>query len=480
MVFPAQTITVRDPGLGISDAAANIPIFTGVSTGGSQAVNTLGSINNLADVRSLIGYGALAEDVALALSERGGPIYFILHNSADSKALSGVSMVKEVGSGPTVTLTGTPTDRYNIRIKITLGGIVGTSKYQYSLDAWDSNAAPYTWSDERATAATFVCPNTGLTIAFPAGTYVLNDIYTYTTIPKEVLTADLATVAGVLAANTALDFHLWGVSGQQDDSVTGAALAAAFGGHLTTLTQSFRYVRGFVDVGSGDVKADVVTAAATWAHSRVCPSYGLVMRTSLLPFEGFSTRKPSCSAGIFVRATRELISTDLSRFASGPDSGVLKIDFDGFADQSLDALKISTMRTWPAAAGFYIANGKLKSSFGSDFTDTQFGRVMDVACRTTYVSQLPFESESWRANANGTIDERDAKTIESIVQNNLDNDLMSPDNARGVPGHVSAVRYAVDLSQNIVSTGQMKTSVAIRPLGYSKVINTDLFFTLNV
>lgn len=486
MVFPAQTLNVIDPGLGQTAPVANIPIMSGVSTGGSIAVNTLKQINNLNDVRTLIGYGALAEDVALALSQRGGPISFVLHNSVDSKALSGVSLVKEVGSGPTITVSGTPNDRYNLRIKITLGGTLGVAKYQYSLDAWDTTSSapsPITWSQERLTpgGGTFLLPNTGLTLTFPAGTYVLNDIYTLTTIPKEVLTADLASVATLLSGNTLLDFNLWGVSGQQDDKTTGAALAASFQGYLTTLTQSFRYVRGFMDVGSGDAggAAAVATAAATWTGSRICPSFGLVVRPSLLPFEGFSYRKCSASAGVFVRAATVLISTDLSRFASGPDSGVLWIGFDGFADQSLDAVKISTMRTWPAAPGFYFANGKLHSAFGSDFIDVQYGRVMDVACRTTYLSQLNFESESFRTITGGAIDPRDAKQMESVVQKDLNNNIMSPNNARGVPGHASSVVYAVDLSQDIVTTGQLKSSVAMRPLGYSKVISTDLFFTRN-
>lgn len=480
MVFPKQTLTVRDPGLGVIDTTADPPLLTGIATGGSQAVNTIGSCNSLADVRSLIGYGPLAEDVALALSQRGGPVLFVRHNSAQSVALTNAAMAGPVS--PAVTISGSPNDKYSIRIEIVLGGTRGIATYRYSLDSWDNESAPRTWSQVRLTPSggTFVMPNSGLTINFPAGTYVALDAYTLDVIPQEPGTVDLATVAAAIIASPTTIFGLWSLVGNQPDETTASAVAAALGSHLTTLTQSYRFARGFADAGSGDTAANVLLEAANWTTSRVCPSYGYELRQSQLAFEGFTWRKVSCSSGIAVRAMRELISTDLSRFASGPDEGVRKIYFDGFYDQTLDAAKISTMRTWIGAPGFYIANGKLKSAFGSDFTDVQYGRVMDVASRQTYESQLPYTSRSFRANADGTIVETDAKTMEGKITNDLEQVLLVPDNAEGFPGHVSALSYSVDLTNNIVTTSQLKTEVALRPLGYAKDISTTLFFALNV
>lgn len=128
----------------------------------------------------------------------------------------------------------------------------------------------------------------------------------------------------------------------------------------------------------------------------------------------------------------------------------------------------------------YFANGKLKAPFGSDFTDTQYGRIMDVACRTTYVAQQPFIAEGFRANADGTIVNSDAVFVEQKVYESLADNLTRPTNARGLSGHVSDFSYTVDRAQNIVTSSRLKTSVAIRPLGYAKTIDTDLFFSLNV
>lgn len=479
MPFPKQTLRIVDPGIGIVAASDDTPIITGIATGGSFAQNTLGSISDPTQVRSVIGYGPLAEDVALALSQRGGPIYFVIHNSADSKALSAVSLDKNGGSGPTVTVSGTPNDIYNLRVEIIAGGAVGTSTFRYSLDAFDKDAVPYTYSQIRPTVASFVIPNTGLTLAFPVGTYVANDAYSLTTVPKIPLTADLATVANLLISTPSFTAPLWLVSGVQATATGGAAFAAALGGHLTTLTQTYRYARAITDVGSDDTMANVKTQAALWTNSRITPGAGYVLRTSLLPFEGFSTRKTSESSGLGVRAMRELPSTDLARVASGPDEGVLKIYFDSLSDNSVDAVGISTMRTWPGRPGFYFTNAPLKSPFGSDFTDLQYGRLMDIACETTYAAQFPYIAASFRTQANGTIDPKDAKRVEARVSQALTDALLQPNNAEGTPGYVSAVTYAVDLNQNLVTSRQLKTSVAIRPLGYAKEIVTDLFFSLN-
>lgn len=488
MTFPSQTLTVRDPGLGISPPVANIPVLTGIAHGGSTAVNVLTSIGSLSQVRSVVGYGPLAEDVALALQLRGGPVYFIIHNSVQNVALSAQALTKLIGTGPTITATGSPNDRYALRVVVVAGGTLGTSTFKFSLDAHDADYVPFTFSDVRPTVASYVVPNSGLTLTMPAGTYVAGDTYTLACVPQEPGTTDLALVAAVLQAATLVDFHLWAVSGSQPDDVTGAAFAVALSGYLTSLTSSFRYVRGLCDVGSDDTSANILIGAATWTSSRVCPAYGYELILSALPFEGFSTRKVSCVASIAARAFGELISSDLSRTAAGSAENVRKIYFDGFATQTLDAAKISTMRTWPAVPGYFIANAKLKSSFGSDFIDLQYGRVMDVACSTTYAAQFPFQSASLRtisaaqASAGrpaGAIDERDAREIEKDVQNALDNNLTRPANASGNPGHVSALSYTVDLSVDIVTTGQLKTTVALQPLGYAKVITTDLFFTLN-
>lgn len=488
MTVPSQTLTIIDPGIGVTPPVPNAPLYSGIAHGGTTAVNTLASISDPNNVRTEIGYGDLAEDILLALSERGGPINYVIHDSAQSVTLSAVALTPSA-AGPAITVSGAPHSRFAIKLEIMLGGARGTATYRYALDAFESAYTP-TWSQTRVSPSggTFVIPGSGLTLNFPVGTYVLGETYTITTVPQEPGTVDLAAVAAILVARTDLNYPLWVVSGLQVDATTGAAIAAAFQAHMTTLTNSYRYMRGLIDVGSGDAKADVETAALTWEGVRVAASYGQTLRNSISPYEGWSMRKCAMVAGSGARAARIEISTDMARFAEGSDTGVLKIYFDGSVDTQLDTLKIGTMRQWPNGTGFYFTNAPLKSGFGSDFTDLQFGRVMDVACLTTYGAQQPYIAESLRTipasqasegRPAGSIDGRDAAAIEATVQNALKDNLLDPPNARGNPGHVSSVTYLVNRSTNLVTTKRLYTSVGLVPLGYSKEILTTLSYTLS-
>jgi hypothetical protein len=478
MVFPSQTLTVQDPGIPLALVGTAPPLMTGCAVGGSTTVNTIAQINSIAQVRTLIGYGALAEDVALALQNSGGPINFLIHNKSGTP-LSTAAFTTHVGSGSTLpTVSGTPNDRYGLLVTVVVGGAVATATFTFSLDDWNIASVPPTTSNVYVTAATFAIPNSGLTINFTAGTYVAGDTFYLATVPAEVGTTDLASASAVIAASSTTPVALWQISGAQPSNTTAATVAAAFEGDLANLTNSFRFARGIIDIGSDDTAANVNTEASTWTGVRVMPCYGYELAASALPFEGFSHRKTSCVASIGARAQSELISSDLSRTAAGALSEVLYSYFDGFYNQQLDTDQISTLRTWPGIPGIYIAGGKLKCSFGSDFTDLQFGRVMDQACLTTYQAQFPYQSRIFRATQSGTVDPRDASYVEQQVQSALNDTLLNPINSAGTPGHVSAVAYSISLTNNIVTTSQLVTSVAMVPLGYAKLISTTLAFQL--
>jgi hypothetical protein len=78
------------------------------------------------------------------------------------------------GTSPAVTLGGTLTTATSllVRIRPGLGGIVGTSQWEYSTD----NGASYTSGGVTSTPAVAV-GSTGFTVSFAAGTYVALDTY---------------------------------------------------------------------------------------------------------------------------------------------------------------------------------------------------------------------------------------------------------------------------------------------------------------
>src|SRR5690606_10308816 len=299
-----------------------------------------------------------------------------------------------------IDVTGTAYEDFAIRVEI-----LANNRFRYTLCDFPGIVPVFSQPQTIPVSGSFVVPNSGLTLEFNTDGPNYNEgaVYFGTVDAPEVGLVDLGKVAGVVRESSLL-LTLWLVSGVQSDSSAAAALAAAFHSHLQQLTQSFRFVRGFVDVGSGDDVSDVLDDAQNWTGTRVVSGYGTCSRPSVLPFTGFAFRRASVSAGLGVRAIRELISSDLSRTASGPDDSVFGISFDGDSDRRLDAVGISTYRTWPGIPGVYFSGAKLKSPAGSDFTDLQFGRVIDTACRGAFVGQFPFVSEGFRTIAGGAID----------------------------------------------------------------------------
>lgn len=107
----------------------------------------------------------------------------------DSLPLSG-SMGTVVPGGttpPVLTVTGTPFKAYDLRLRVTVGGAHGTAKFQFSTDGGVNWSADITTTTAGASISlvdsnviTIVGKNgtTGLTVAFAAGTFNVDNTYT--------------------------------------------------------------------------------------------------------------------------------------------------------------------------------------------------------------------------------------------------------------------------------------------------------------
>lgn len=109
------------------------------------------------------------------------------------------SAVTEAGtSPPDLTLSGTPTNTFSLRVEITTGGARGTAKFRYSLNGGK------TWIKSNiTTAATYVMPGTGTTLNFATGTYVTDNVYTATCSASVYRTAICQAGSMVAAVNGA-------------------------------------------------------------------------------------------------------------------------------------------------------------------------------------------------------------------------------------------------------------------------------------
>jgi len=190
--IPSATENVRDFGLGISQPASMMALVIGVCSG-AIAANELLLYSSPTTLRDEAGEGPAVEAGAEILSQGGGPIGFLKMTASIAAARGEVqptygadgslSSVTNTGGGPTVTAAGTdPTGHYNVRIQITTAGVLGTSAFRWSIDGgttWVASAIPTPTGNTYVLSATGV--TTGVTVTFPAGNYVLNATYDFTT-----------------------------------------------------------------------------------------------------------------------------------------------------------------------------------------------------------------------------------------------------------------------------------------------------------
>jgi hypothetical protein len=473
MALPKQTINILDPGLGLVASSTSMPLVIGGSSSGD--LNKIYSFSSLNDVKATLGSGNLPQAVAKTLRESGGPVLAI---RVDTSIAATIGTVLKTGSGPDVTVTGTPALKCFAKIEITKNGALGVGQFRFTLDDFVPGTLDPTWSSVRTIPAggSFTIPNSGMTATFAAGSYVKGTTYEFLTSPAGVNATDVAGAFEELAKFPTIKPKLISVVSAQETQSAGFGLAAAVGGHLADMAGSFKYARAFVDVGSEDSTNNILTGAASFFDKRISTCYGYEATSSVMPIEGMATVMMPSVFSILPRAARELVSTDLARYASGNLGGVRHIFFDSTTNETLDDAGITTLCT--REGGFYIGNGRLKAPPGSDFQFVQYGRIMDLACSTVRSAMMIAVAEGFRTVAGGAIDPRDASDINLIVNRALSAALLEPSNARGTAGHVSAASFAIDLTNNIASTGVLKTKTAVRPMGYARDIVQEIGFTL--
>jgi hypothetical protein len=187
--MPIPSITNQEVNglLRATPASSSLVCVMGCSSAGTANQLYVGA--RLTDLVTAYGYGPGVE-LAGVKAAAAKQFAFIKLPTVTAGAAGAVT---DVGTGTSVTtVTGAAYDAWKVRAVITAGGTIGVAgiKLKYSLN----DGLEYSLEYAIGTATSFVIPNTGLTLAFAAGTHVLNDTYTFST------TAPQPDVAGINAA----------------------------------------------------------------------------------------------------------------------------------------------------------------------------------------------------------------------------------------------------------------------------------------
>ena len=485
MSNPSLKTTVIDQASPVADlSGADVFAVVGVATGG-----TAGTVYTLTDPTaavSLLQSGPACELVAYLLGNQQGTILF---SKATSDVAGTSSAITHVGTGPTCTLSGNPNDSLQGVVTIKQGGPVGTATFNYSLDGGN------TQSVELVTSATYVIPGTGITFAFPAGTYVAGETYSWSSVEP---TASGNNVSAALTAlfNAGIQFGLVYVvglpQGVSDAAIAtaSATLSGALEGSLDAQYALERFYCGVHEVGH-------VAQNATGAAALVT-AYSSVVAMRVAAAHGFGWIQSKISGQVQYRPfgwpfLQRLRSIPFSKPAHRVRDGALAmqtppnqtdpIEWDEtYATVDLDGARLVTARTWPDKPGrAFVTRPKLLGANGTSFDQVQLLRVMNEVCRQNRAFLLQFMNDDEILTnpinpdgSGGTIDEEQAQRIEKA-----EDAFLLP----FVAGkHCRALKVTIDRNYNMVANRKMKTHVRIRPNLPIENIDTELAFdqTLSV
>lgn len=460
MAPPNVKLTVEDGALGLTPASGSqdVALF-GTCTLGTNNVPV--AITSSDQAAELLGFGPLAQAAAYVADRGGATVWCIPVAQSGNGSMGAWS----TNTGPNVGNTGTPNDAYQVWVKMTLGGAVATAKAQVSLDGGE------TYGEEFVTAATVVVPNTGLTLTFAAGTYVVDEVYKSNAVAPAYTTTELnaAVEAWRASGQTAKILSDVGVPAS---AAGGATIAGALASKADTMETAGDYVAVLLQA------ADDTLGNLTSAYAAVASKREMVAATfcRLYGADGRVHRRPVLWV-MLGEAARRPISEDLGRVLTGAIPGVKSIEHDEESSPGYGAAKFATLRKVKGRAGFYVSDPVMRSPNGSDFDLLQMRRVMDVACDALRNKLTDFLNDTLptqppdpnNAAIGGTLDPAKADAIDNEIKTAVSNAVVAE-------GHATFSAVSVNRTDKILSTRKLRAKVRIGSNAWAKQIEATIGF----
>lgn len=462
MGVPSVKLSIEDGALGLQGATGeqDIVLF-GTCTGGVS--NVAVAVTSADKATELLGYGPLAECAAY-VAERSGRTVWCVPVAQSGAGTMGTWSTSPT-TGPAVGNTGTPNDAYQVWVKITGGGAIGTSRFQFSLDGGDN------YEPEAVTAATYALTNTGITLTFAAGTYVLGEVYKCNATPPAYTSVQIAAAVDAWRASGFVAKALGDV-GVPASAAGGATIAGTYASKADAMEQAGDYVAVLLQAAD-DTLPNLVTAYAAVASKRegIAATFCKLQSPS-----GRSYRRPFAWV-VFGEFALRKISEDLGKVRRGAIPGIVSIEHDEESDAGYGDAKFIVPRRVKKRAGFYVSDPVMRSPSGSDFDLLQMRRVMDVACdatRNALTDYLNDDLETQPADPNnpavgGTLDPAQAAAIDTDIQAAVTAAVVTERHAT-----FSAAR--VNRTDKILSTRKLRATIRIGSKTWAKQIEATIGF----
>ena len=464
MAAPSVNITVTNGGLGNAPPSPSqtVAVFGCSSAGTANVVS--GPYSSVSKLITDYGYGPGVESAAALIAAGAQPL-FVKTPSTTPGSSSAVVKTGTAGLSVMTVSVGVAYDRYNVIVTITRSGTVGSGipgGFTYSLDGGVTTSLEV----RMPVSGDYVIPNTGLTIHFTAATIGAGDTYTFTTIAPAWGNSDLTAAALALQQSTKIAglIHVVGPMNATAAGVLNTALAA-----FPTNKKFIRAIVETVDFTSTESAwiTTIETDYALFTSDYIAVAAGPILYPSVI--SGVNYRR-SCAFPAIVRAAQIAISQSIGEVSLGALPSVTTVYHDEYAVPGLDASRFMTTTSIPGLTGYYIQRPLMMYSVGSDFTELQYGRVMDEACRIVYSYFVQRLNSRVRLNpTTGFILEKDARALESGCYTQLQSGLLNT-------GDANAASVAVARNDAIQSTKTLTVTVKVQPVGYSEFINVTIGF----
>ncbi|MGK0617493.1 DUF2586 family protein [Meiothermus cerbereus] len=462
MSLPGVYPIIQDGGLGaVAPSGDGARVVVGVSSAGP--LNQVIGLSDLGAVPSTLGTGPLARAVADQLAYGGGQVYAV-RASADVAG----TVTPDAGNpaSPAVTITGSPLDAYDLQVRITRAGALGTSAFVYSLDGGDS------LSLEIATAATYVIPGTGLTLNFAAGSYVLGDVYKFAvTAPRCSVSAAQTAIRAALGS--ALLYEYIQLAQPSD-----AAMWAALDALALEAENQFRYIYFVAETVPPGSDADAWVNArlaekASFAskHVQIVAAWGEVVDTLSGRLE-----VQSLASRIAARSSRNPVHIKTSWVQQGPLAGLVvpapfttgqygkATSFNNAHALALDNAGFTTIYKLIGRDGWFVVDDRMAAAPTSDYKIVPNRRVMNKATTQVRQALLDFVQQG--------VDPLDlnASLATLVARANTPLRIMQS------KGEIVRGRVIIPPGQDILASSSLRVQVRIVPLGYLREITLDIGF----
>lgn len=451
----------------VSDTDRILAIIAPASSG---TFNVAGAYTNKSDVVAAFTSGPLVEDASYLLN-LGVPVVLIRGNpttagsfgSIDSTGITGTATVAAAGGSH-------PDNTYDVIVKITTGGILGTTGilFIYSLDNGNSFSAP----QSLGTSLTMTLERgISFTLSTTSSTLLAGDTFKVATVEPLLTTTDLATSLTALTAyhgewlraliHTNADATILGQldlfaksfhgDGKYPEMIANTRPRALTGEDRPTYQTALAVI-------AGGVQSDEVSCCADQCEI-----------VSLL--DGRRLRMPP-SLPFVARLMLNDDSQDAAAKADGALPGVFLTDINGntvYHDErrypGLDDLGFTTLRSWggrPISPGAYVNNPRLLSGASSDYKFFQLSAILNRIIEDSFTLLQPKLSMSVLCDTTtGKIREDVAQSIDDAMNGELRTRYVDSKRCSGL-------LFKLSRTDDVLGTSTIHFDIKIVPLAYIK------------